>query len=61
MEAVAKPVKKPKRQFKNPNSYFLIMIVIFAAALATSIVPAGQYDRYIDEATGRGACRSGIF
>lgn len=53
MEAVAKPVKKPKRQFKNPNSYFLIMIVIFAAALATWIVPAGQYDRYIDEATGR--------
>ncbi len=44
---------KKKFQFKNPSAYFTIMLLILIAVLATWIVPAGQYDRVLDEATGK--------
>lgn len=47
-----KQVKK-ERKFKNPHSYFIIILLILAAVVATWVIPAGQYDRVIDEASGR--------
>ena len=44
---------KKKFQFKNPSAYFTIMVLILIAVLATWIVPAGHYDRVLDEATGK--------
>ena len=44
--------KKKKKSF-NPNGYVIITLLIILAVIATWIVPAGQYDRVIDEATGR--------
>lgn len=44
--------KKQRKPF-NPNGYFIIMLLIILAAVATWIVPAGEYDRVIDAATGR--------
>ena len=37
-------VKKQKKKFYVPNTYTLIMIFIMVAAIATYIVPAGQYN-----------------
>lgn len=44
---------KEKRKFMNPNGYFIITLLIILAVIATWVIPAGQYDRVIDEATGR--------
>ena len=44
--------KKKKKPF-NPNGYVIIILLIIVAAISTWIVPAGQYDRVMDEATGR--------
>ena len=41
------------RKFLNPNGYFIIMILILLAAIATWVIPAGQYDRVVDSVTGR--------
>lgn len=44
---------KEKRKLKIPNTYTLIMMFVIVAALLTYIIPAGQYDMYQDEATGK--------
>lgn len=45
--------KKKKIQFKNPSAYFTIMVLILIAVLATWLIPAGQYERVMDDVTGR--------
>ena len=50
-KSVIEPEKK--RRFMNPNGYFIITLLIILAVIATWVIPAGQYDRVIDEATGR--------
>lgn len=45
-----KPAKK-KREF--PHILVVLLIAILVAAICTYIVPAGQYTRVIDEASGR--------
>jgi len=44
---------KKKNGFKNPSPYFIILILIILSVVATWIIPSGEYDRVIDEATGR--------
>ncbi|GAA0735919.1 YfcC family protein [Clostridium oceanicum] len=46
-------VKKQKKKFYVPNTYTLIMIFIMIAAIATYIVPAGQYNMIKDPNTGK--------
>ena len=46
----AKPVKK---EFKLPETYVLIAMMLIVMAILTYIIPAGTYDMYKDEATGR--------
>jgi len=40
-------------KFKVPHVYALLFIVIIGAAILTYIIPAGEYDRFVDEETGR--------
>ena len=40
-------------KFKVPHVYALLFIVIIGAAILTYIIPAGEYDRFTDEETGR--------
>ncbi len=40
-------------KFKVPHVYALLFIVIIIAAILTYIVPAGEYERFVDEETGR--------
>ncbi len=46
-------MKTVAKKFKMPNAYTLIIMFIIVSAIATFIVPAGVYDTYLDEATGR--------
>lgn len=45
--------KKKKKKFANPHSYFIILLLILASVLATWLIPAGQYERIIDETSGK--------
>ncbi|MCQ1528957.1 YfcC family protein [Lutispora saccharofermentans] len=38
---------------RNPNSYVIIFILILCAMIATWIIPAGQFERVKDEASGK--------
>lgn len=51
----AKAEKQTKRKFRVPNTYTLIMLFIILAAIATYIVPAGEYSMIKDPATGKNA------
>ena len=42
-----------KSKIKALNPILLLVIIIVLCAIASYIVPAGEYTRYLDEATGR--------
>ncbi|GAB6085963.1 YfcC family protein [Alkaliphilus crotonatoxidans] len=42
-----------KRKFKVPHTYVILFSVILLMALLTYFIPAGEYDRILDEATDR--------
>lgn len=44
-------IKKKTKEF--PHIFIILFVVIIVAAILTYIVPAGHYERVIDEATGR--------
>lgn len=46
-------VEKGKKGFKIPHTYVILFSVVILATLMTYILPAGVYDRYRDERTGR--------
>lgn len=48
---MTKDSKGKNREF--PHMFVLLFIIIVVAAVLTYIIPAGQYDRVIDENTGR--------
>lgn len=41
-----------KKEFKVPETYVLIAMMLIVMAVLTYIIPAGTYDMYKDEATG---------
>ena len=42
-----------KKTFKMPHIYIIIVSIMLLAAVATYLVPAGVFDRVVDEVTGR--------
>jgi len=44
---------KTKRKLAQPHAYFMLFLVICLAMVLTWVVPAGNFDRVFDEATGR--------
>lgn len=52
---------KNKKEKIEIHAYVIIFILIIIAAIATWVVPAGQYDRVLDEATGRQIVQAGTF
>lgn len=42
-----------KKSFKLPHTYVIIFMLILAAALLTWIIPAGHYERVLNEVTGK--------
>lgn len=45
--------EKQKKTFKIPHTYVILGIIIVIMAVLTWIVPAGEFDRVVDEASGR--------
>ena len=45
--------EKQKKPFKIPHTYVILGIIIVIMAILTWIVPAGEFDRVVDEASGR--------
>ena len=46
-------MKFKKIKWKAPDAIVLIFILLIISSILTYIIPAGQYDRYIDNAIGR--------
>ena len=40
---------KEKKKFKMPHPYALIIILLLICTVLTYIVPAGAYDRYVND------------
>lgn len=49
----AEKTKKSKFQIKVPHVYVLLFLIMAVAAIATHIVPSGEFVRVVDGATGR--------
>ena len=46
-------MEEKEKRFKLPHPYVLIFLLIVLCTILTYVVPAGTYDRYVDEATGQ--------
>ena len=44
---------KEKKKWKTPHTFVILVVIIIIAAAATYIVPAGEFARYKDAATGK--------
>ena len=45
-------LKKLKRYIKIPHTFVLIFMITIFMALLTWVIPAGEFDRTVDPATG---------
>ena len=53
--------EKKKLRLKFPDTPLLLVIIIIVAAIMTYLVPAGAFDRVLDEATGRELVQAGTY
>ena len=53
--------EKEKKGFKIPHTYVILGIIIVIMAILTWIVPAGEFERIVDEASGRTMVVPGTF
>ena len=52
---------KEKKQIRAPHVFVLILIMIVCATVLTYVLPAGTYNRYVDEATGTTLVEDGSY
>ena len=45
--------EKNKKKFQMPHIFIILYAIILVVAIASYFIPAGQYARVADEATGR--------
>ena len=48
-----RPNRSNAKKLFNPNAYVILSILILIAVIMTWIIPAGEYQRYVDEVTGK--------
>lgn len=53
--------EKKKRKIAFPETALLLLIIIAVVAALTYIMPAGQFERVVDEATGRELVKAGTY
>lgn len=53
--------EKKRRKLAFPETALLLLIIIAVAAGLTYIMPAGQFERVVDEATGRELVKAGTY
>lgn len=51
--------KKQKKKWKTPHTFVILVAIIIIAAIATYLIPAGEFTRFKDAATGKTLVRGG--
>ena len=54
-------VIQPKKKWKTPHTFVILVAIILIAAAATYFVPAGEFNRYEDKATGKTLVEAGSY
>ena len=52
---------KQKKKWDMPHSFLIIGSILLIATIMTWLIPAGEYDRILDEATGRSIVVAGSY
>ena len=43
------PEEKQKKKWKTPHTFVILVAIIIIAAIATYLIPAGEFTRFKDE------------
>lgn len=55
------PEEKQKKKWKTPHTFVILVAIIIIAAIATYIIPAGEFTRFKDAATGKTLVEAGSY
>ena len=55
------PEEKQKKKWKTPHTFVILVAIIIIAAIATYLIPAGEFTRFKDEATGKTLVEAGSY
>ena len=46
-------MKKTKKGFQMPHVYIILLLMMLLVVVISWVIPSGEYERVLDEATGR--------
>ena len=55
------PEEKQKEKWKTPHTFVILVAIIIIAAIATYLIPAGEFTRFKDAATGKTLVEAGSY
>ena len=55
------PEEKQKKKWKTPHTFVILVAIIIIAAIATYLIPAGEFTRFKDAATGNTLVEAGSY
>ena len=55
------PEEKQKKKWKTPHTFVILVAIIIIAAIATYLIPAGEFTRFKDAATGKTLVEAGSY
>ena len=55
------PGEKQKKKWKTPHTFVILVAIIIIAAIATYLIPAGEFTRFKDAATGKTLVEAGSY
>ena len=55
------PEEKQKKKWKTPHTFVILVAIIIIAAIATYLIPAGEFTRIKDAATGKTLVEAGSY
>ena len=55
------PEEKQKKKWKTPHTFVILVAIIIIAAIATYLIPAGEFTRFKEAATGKTLVEAGSY
>ena len=55
------PEEKQKKKWKTPHTFVILVAIIIIAAIATYLIPEGEFTRFKDAATGKTLVEAGSY
>ena len=55
------PEEKQKKKWKTPHTFVILVAILIIAAIATYLIPAGEFTRFKDAATGKTLVEAGSY